>query len=796
LFASGGLAAQQTGGDAETTSFIGGVGGVYFLAEPGELIIEVEKRDLNRRSTTTELRAILAGPDRRVLQEAVITDDGLPKGSKLGPVKQCRLTTKVDRPGVYALNITVSQDRYGTEMIWGFRSNCRKYLVETARGHKDETHQEPIVLASPGQPGDVCFRPRAGALSVDVSGLPNGTEAPQMFDASGVLLGTLTMSANGQATHVFPAKSKREATPWRLHFPSAQATVNIDGVTRWDKNDHQPNLTCWTPRLSSWFDFLGNRWLLTPYSQTLYGSANETLKANFQVRNDGSKERTIQLALEYPEGSWPAHLSSTQVTLGPNKSSTITLTGPAPAAGQNRVCHVRATPQDGTGFSTYSTILLKGGVAPAAKPLALPLQLKPYQHENEQFGHLPDFPVENQLYFDVRNRPFAGIGDGLAAWQNGKWVETLLGPATKTRVPDFKGDLLSQSSSKVAFDRDNNVYLLAAAGSTVTLLHSTNGGQAFAAYAIPNAEGMSRAYDFEQFSGHNLPDGPPPILRYTRTARDAKLFWRALHDLDLFLPKKVGNRLEIGAPIRLTDRCIGLAVHSGIPSSVVSKGSKVHVVWGEATDPKVPTPGVPVFVATYDRTAQRLSKPALVGHGAPANDIHNTPAITMDSKGYLHVLGGTHGKPFPYAKSLQPNDASQGWTPATPAGDNAGQTYIGLVCGPDDTLYSAFRLWQSGVPPFPASSYATLAYQRKRPGQPWEPPRILVVAPFSEYSVYYHRLTIDQQGRLFLSYDYWSTFWFYRNDHWGRRRTVIMSADGGDTWKLVGTEDLAIKVGR
>ncbi len=62
---------------------------------------------------------------------------------------------------------------------------------------------------------------------------------------------------------------------------------------------------------------------------------------------------------------------------------------------------------------------------------------------------------------------------------------------------------------------------------------------------------------------------------------------------------------------------------------------------------------------------------------------------------------------------------------------------------------------------------------------------MLIVAPFSEYSVFYHRLTIDREGRLFLSYDYWSTYWFYRTDHFGSRRALLMSPDGGDAWKLV-----------
>ncbi len=35
---------------------MGGVGGAYFLAEPGELVVEIEKRDRNRRTRHAELR--------------------------------------------------------------------------------------------------------------------------------------------------------------------------------------------------------------------------------------------------------------------------------------------------------------------------------------------------------------------------------------------------------------------------------------------------------------------------------------------------------------------------------------------------------------------------------------------------------------------------------------------------------------------------------------------------------------------------------------------------------------------
>ncbi len=201
---------------------------------------------------------------------------------------------------------------------------------------------------------------------------------------------------------------------------------------------------------------------------------------------------------------------------------------------------------------------------------------------------------------------------------------------------------------------------------------------------------------------------------------------------------------------------------------------------------------MPTYVVTYDRQTGQLGQPALVGYGPPANDVHNSPSITMDSKGILHVLIGTHGRAFQHVMSRESNEAGGGWTEPVMAGDGLRQTYIGLVCGQDDTLHVVFRLWKTGEP-YPHSKHATLAYQRKRPGKPWESPQILVAAPFSEYSIFYHRLTIDRKGRLFLSKDYWTTYWFYRNDQRGNRghwRTLLMSPDGGGSWKLAADEDL------
>ncbi len=497
--------------------------------------------------------------------------------------------------------------------------------------------------------------------------------------------------------------------------------------------------------------------------------------------------RTIALGLEFSGAPWPAALVSSRVTLGPKQEGEVRLRYTVPGEGESRQCHLRATPLEEPDFSTYATLTVQAGTAPATRPLSMPITLTPYRHENEQFGYLPDYPVESQYYFDPANRPYTLSSGRLSRWSDGAWQ------ADRVQAPlAGRGAAVAwePSSTKIGFDRDGGVYLLATARRAVALVYSRDGGKTFSVATIPGRENEPRAMNLEVSTGHNGGDGPPPLLRFTRTASDPKRIWRKINDLELFLPERSGDAIALGEPILISRHCIGLSTHSGIPSSVVSRGTKVHVIWAEATEPEEKVPGVPTFVVSYDRATRSLGRPVLIGYGAPPNDVHNSPSITMDRQGYLHALVGTHGRPFQYARSLVPNDAHGGWTPPEPTGEGLQQTYIGLVCGADDTLHLAFRLWHSGEAPFPASQYAALAYQRKPPGKPWEPPRTLVLPAFSEYSVYYHRLGIDRAGRLMLSYDYWSTFWFYRTDQRGSRRALIVSADGGRNWKLAEGRDL------
>ena len=392
----------------EISFSIGGTGGAYLLADPGELFIEVEKQDLNLREVHTELRALLVSPDRRVLDEARIPDDGQSAGSGQGPASRVRLSTVVEHPGIYALNITVSQDRYGENVVWGFRTNCPHYLIETARGHKDERHTEPIVLDKPELPGKVCFLPRDGEFTIELAALPDETETVVVVDTGGNTLCEIE-AHDGRATHTFPA-GKRTGVPWRLELPGQKAVVHIDGVTRWDEEDICPDNALWTPHPESWFPLHEHRWLIFPWRTMRHVRPGEQGKVSFSVHNNSSETREFELEssadaprqhseLAAERGDYV--LSCNNLALKPWERRDVHLTFTAPGypgeTDWKETCLVRVTPLSHPECSTYAALDLRSGTAPAFSKFQAPLVLGPYEHENQQFGYVPDYPTSNQV---------------------------------------------------------------------------------------------------------------------------------------------------------------------------------------------------------------------------------------------------------------------------------------------------------------------------------------------------------------------------------------------------------------
>lgn len=763
----------------EWTPKIGGCGGVFFNASPGPLIIEIEKQDFNRARANAPFRIVLAGPDRKVIYDQLISNDGISQDGGNDTVQSLRMETHVEHSGVYVMMLTSPDDRYGEYIRWRFRTNCRKYMIETSRGHRDAQHEEPIVLRDPKRETDLCFLPQRKAFDLVITNLSDSLESLELKDVHDNQLAILKVK-NDTAFYSFHDEN-RTAIPWKLHFKKAQGKVEIGGVTRWDTSDESdffagfPNGSLWTPDADSWFSIHENRWLIAPHSRTVFGLPGENKSITFKIHNNGSEVKKVKLDLEFPGKKWRVYLSDNQVELRPNEEKEISLkwTGMS----DDQIVHLRAKVDD---YVTYATLYANTGVSPAKLFIRPPLVLKPYCHENEQWGYLPDYPLNNQMYFNINNKPFVCTSDGITSFNNGKWEEVKLN---------------GLQSSIIAFDADGDLYAIGTENNQAVLMHSRDEGKTFSIYKIPGNSANS-SFDMEQYTGYNIPTGAPPIARYTRKEADKNHFWRRYGDLELLIPKKTENGIEWEKPILISTKCLGVSSHSGIPSSVVSSGSKIFLVWGEVTDPEVSKekiPGVPAYVTSYNRATGKIDKPVLVGYGSPPNDVHNIHSITMDGDGYLHILTGTHGRPFNYARSVEPENVHGGWTKAEPVmkaeNSRSTQTYIGLVAGPDNTLHLVFRLWRYNTEYFPYGYFASLAYMSKKPDEPWSKPRLLVVAPLCNYSVYYHRLTIDRKGRLFLSYDYWSTYWFYRTERRGSQRALLMSSDGGVNWKLADNED-------
>jgi len=765
---------------SEWTPEIGGCGGVFFMAPAGPLEIEVAIRDLKTNGNPSAVRVILASPDRTVLADEWIKKDESNSNENTNQHQILKLETDASIPGLYAVMITASNDRYGENFTWKFRTNCKKYMIETSRGHRDAFHEEPIVLKDPQIETSLCFLPQRNAFNILISDMHEDVKSVELVDAEGHSIAVLDVK-NDSAIYNVDA-GIRNATPWALRFDKAQGKVEIEGVTRWDGDDrssafHQfPDGSIWTPDINSWFDLHQNRWLLSPYKKVIYGLHGEKSTAVFEIHNNDLNEEKVDLNLEFPGKPWNVQLSDKELTLAPGEEKQISLSWTS--SDTTQTVHLRARIGN---FTTYSTLISKNGISPVNSPIPMPLVLEPYSHEQEQFGYIPDYPLENQLYFNTYNKPFVRTTDEVWTIRDEKWLSTSTSP---------------MANSIVAFDSDGGIYTLGKMNDHTVLMYSNDGGASFTSYVIPGDTPES-IYDIEQFTGHNYSDGPPPITRVIRNAKDKNLFWRRYGDIELLIPKKTKNGIEWEEPILISDKCLGVSSHSGIPSSMVSKGSKIFLCWGEASDPKAgkeEIPGVPVYVTAYDKVTQKLEKPVLVGFGAPANDIHNIPSIIIDGNGYLHVLTGTHGRPFHYSRSITPESTTGGWSKAKPImvsdGSKSSQTYIGLVVDHENTLHLVFRLWRFNTKNFPDGYYASLSYMSKKEGEAWSEPRILVVAPFSDYSIYRHRLTVDRNGRIFLSYYYWSTYWFYRNDRKGIQRSVLMSPDGGTSWKLASNEEI------
>ena len=194
-------------------------------------------------------------------------------------------------------------------------------------------------------------------------------------------------------------------------------------------------------------------------------------------------------------------------------------------------------------------------------------------------------------------------------------------------------------------------------------------------------------------------------------------------------------------------------------NKIVTFQHKTHVAWLDSV-----TDGFYVRIRTLDRQSNQWSQMYTIGM---AYDNHGGPALTVDDRGFLHVVYYPHHHPFRYRKSKRPNDASE-WEEEIEFGEEL--TYPTLVCGPSDTLYLTARhrrknqLW-------------SVEQWTKRAGEDWQGPLRILRSSARGYSHF--------QEALAWSPDHQSLHLSCRlHADRGTRETVayMCSDDFGKTW--------------
>lgn len=192
-------------------------------------------------------------------------------------------------------------------------------------------------------------------------------------------------------------------------------------------------------------------------------------------------------------------------------------------------------------------------------------------------------------------------------------------------------------------------------------------------------------------------------------------------------------------------------------NKIVTWGARTHVAWLDRVSR--------TMVATHDNEKRQWLGAWVVGEGL---DNHGGPALTTDSKGYLHIVFGPHHGDFQHFRSVRPNDASE-WTSLGVFG--ARGTYPSLVSDSRDTLHITYRglgtPWQ-------------LAYQRRPKGGEWSEAIAIVDAAVPDgYTQYGNGLCVGPDDCLHLAFHVYDL-----HPAAGKAVGYLRSPDGGDSWML------------
>jgi hypothetical protein len=462
--------------------------------------------------------------------------------------------------------------------------------------------------------------------------------------------------------------------------------------------------------------------------------------------------------------------------------------------------------------------------SPTPAPTATPIVIAAGAGLSAQFGYAPPF-TRNVPAFDSSGDPYIRSRSAdpdytgfVNTWRDGAWRRLDFTAALRAAHPDYAGTEGGGGGPEagIVFDTQDRAYTVVTIrlrndGVQNVLLWSTDRCRTWRAVDLPDGEIVP-----ESWTGHNDLDGPPPILVGRVAAVISSDTGKLTRELWVTRPVISGDTVVVPPLSAVSTRSLGLGDGATTASPLATHGDVTWIVYAETT-PRLGQ-GSPVYVVSYDRRTGALGPRVLLAWSQPGNDGHAQPGIVLDSHGYLHVIAGAHGRPFQYRRSLMPLTSSDGWSQLEdvcttgyrdrPTGPEEGlQTYLAFVCDAQDRLDIVYRQWRkNSETAFNGRMYGALSYQRRDPFTGWTQPRVVLVPPYGEYSIFTQALALDHTGRLFISAscmagDEGSTrkMAVERWQQSGRdgpqpplylRRMVLVSSDGGDSWRFADTADL------
>lgn len=460
-----------------------------------------------------------------------------------------------------------------------------------------------------------------------------------------------------------------------------------------------------------------------------------------------------------------------------------------------------------------------------------------FDGERETYGYNPRFLPSGEVAFDPQNRPHLRAtqphlpsGDGTAdgfiqtLGDDGKWLVSSIVEPIRRLVPEWNGQYLTGvkvSDARIVFDGDGDAYTLVMILTRPyrwVLLHLPRGAAEWKAYAVPYGGGLR----LERADDYGTVKRPPVMVREA----EGRVWLCEL--------RKAADGLAFANPVSLSqEKCFLHPDHSGAGPSSARVGEVTYVTFACGTAVKgedgADLPGTPQYVASYNHATGEVTAPALIGYGhncyTKEPDAHNAGCIVADSKGLLHIIIGAHQDYFWHvvSRTTQPKAAAD-WQPGVPLGTkrryDCGLTYVALAIDRQDRLHVVARNLSRatneqrellppdvvGMPMRRTLDYLRGTRQADGSWQ-WEEKGPLVVPYHPNYSIFYQKLTLDRADRLFLRYYYYAVQLTdegiaayhkkWPNEDLGPENNkvlphdpaILMSSDGGDTWRLATTAD-------